>query len=131
MKYKKRFIQLILLLVVVFILSYLISTVLKSYFKIPRPCVGLADCPSGYSFPSRHVTIAFALVMAFYLETKNKRISLVLLCAAMLLLAYRIITLAHTPADVIVGLIIGVLIGWLVQRSYLLARFLYNQRIYG
>lgn len=127
MEIKKKYVQLIFLTVIVFIVSFLIATWLKSYFKAPRPCVGLPGCPSGYSFPSRHVTVAFALVIAIYLETKDKRIGLILFCLASLIAAYRIATYVHTPADVIAGLILGVLIGWLTQRAYILVRIIYDR----
>ena len=127
MKVKKKYIQLGFLIVVTFIVSYLIATGLKSFFKTPRPCIGLPRCPSGYSFPSRHVTVAFAIAMAVYLETKKKNYGLVLFFAASVIAVERIITFVHTPSDVVGGLFLGCLIGWSMQRLYVIARFLYEK----
>lgn len=126
-KWKRMYFQLFLTLALTFIVSYYISGLLKDLTKFPRPCVGLAGCPEGYSFPSRHTLIAFAITTAFFLETKNRILSSLFVVASIFIGALRVVTFVHTPTDVIAGAIIGITIGILVQRFYLFLRFYYTE----
>ncbi len=38
---------------------------IKAVMAVDRPCSGLAWCPQDHSFPSMHVAVAFALMIAF------------------------------------------------------------------
>ena len=126
-KWKRMYFQLFLTLIITFFVSYYIGEFLKDLTKIPRPCVGLIGCPEGYSFPSRHTLIVFALTTAFFLETKNKILSSLLAVASIFIGALRVVTFVHTPVDVIAGAIIGITIGIIVQRFYLFLRFYYSE----
>ncbi|MBU5688062.1 MAG: phosphatase PAP2 family protein [Candidatus Aenigmarchaeota archaeon] len=126
-KWKRMYIQLFITLLVTFFASYYIGEMLKNMVKAPRPCVGLAGCPEDYSFPSRHTLIAFALTTAFMLETKNKILSSLFAVASIVIGALRVVTFVHTPTDVIAGAIIGIAIGFIVQRFYLFLRFYYSE----
>ncbi len=108
----------IVLLALVFILSYFIVTAMKLYFKTPRPCVGLPDCPTTYSFPSRHAAVVFALVTAFALQQKYIRINVFLFLLAFVISAYRLLISVHRPEDIIAGIVIGVIIGFLSKPMY-------------
>jgi|SRR5208283_3605584 len=46
-------------------LVILAVTALKPLLAVDRPCFGQISCPSDYSFPSLHVAVAFALMIAF------------------------------------------------------------------
>jgi undecaprenyl-diphosphatase len=127
-KWKRRYIQLFITLLLTFLLSYWICELIKNSVKAPRPCVGLTGCPEGYSFPSRHTLIAFALTTAFMLETKNKVLSSLFAVASIFIGALRVVTFVHTPTDVIAGALIGIAIGFIVQRFYLFLRFYYSER---
>jgi undecaprenyl-diphosphatase len=127
-KWKRRYIQLFITLLLTFLLSYWICELIKNSVKAPRPCVGLAGCPAGYSFPSRHTLIAFALTTAFMLETKNKVLSSLFAVVSIFIGALRVVTFVHTPTDVIAGGLIGIAIGFVVQRFYLFLRFYYSER---
>ncbi|MFH8080371.1 MAG: phosphatase PAP2 family protein [Candidatus Aenigmatarchaeota archaeon] len=126
-KWKRMYVQLVITLLLTFVASYYAAEILKNIFKIPRPCVGLTGCPEGYSFPSRHTLIAFALTTAFMLETKNKILSSLFAVTSIVIGALRVVTFVHTPIDVIGGAIIGIVIGFLVQRFYLFLRFYYTE----
>jgi undecaprenyl-diphosphatase len=127
-KWKRRYIQLFITLILTFLISYWIADIIKNSVKAPRPCVGLAGCPSDYSFPSRHALIAFALTTAFMLETKNKVLSSLFAVTSIVIGALRVVTFVHTPTDVIAGAFIGIAIGFVVQRFYLFLRFYYSER---
>ncbi len=126
-KWKRKYVQLFVTLILTFVISYYIGDILKNAIKEPRPCVGLAGCPEGYSFPSRHTLIAFALTTAFMLETKNKILSSLFAVASIVIGALRVVTFVHTPTDVIGGALIGIAIGFIVQRFYLFLRFYYSE----
>jgi membrane-associated phospholipid phosphatase len=99
------------------IMSYAISYGLKTYFKIPRPCLGLISCPSGYSFPSIHATVIFAAVTTLAFHYKNKRLGIILFIVGFLVALSRLMLGVHTVEDIITGSIIGIMIGILVQKA--------------
>lgn len=52
------------------VLAFILTSVFKYYFHIPRPCINDFDiisknCPSSYGFPSGHASVAFALAVSF------------------------------------------------------------------
>lgn len=92
------------------------SSVLKPLFKRLRPChveafqswIHLPDgCGGLYGFCSSHSANAFAVAIGFYLVTKNKPISTLLVLWASLIGYCRIYLGAHYPLDVLIGAIIG------------------------
>ena len=46
-------------------LTMLAVMALKPLLAVDRPCIGQVTCPFDYSFPSVHVAVAFALMIAF------------------------------------------------------------------
>lgn len=68
--------------------------------------------PHDYSFPSGHTAASFTAVMALYLAGEKKlwKVSLVLAC----LIAFsRLYLYVHYPTDVLGGIVIGVIAGYL------------------
>jgi len=126
-KWVRMYVQLIIVLLLTFGASFSLANLIKNITKVPRPCVGLTNCPKDYSFPSRSVLVAFALTVAFMLETKNKFLSGVFAIISTVISAERIITVVHTPIDVIAGAVIGIILGFLIQRAYLFLRFYYSE----
>lgn len=126
-KWKRMYVQLTITLMLTFLASYGLASLLKDLVKAPRPCIGLPNCPEDYSFPSRHALIAFALTTAFMLETKNKILSLLLAFLSIAISAERVITVVHTPTDVIVGALLGIIVGFVIQRVYMFFRFYYSE----
>jgi len=69
-------------------------------------------------FPSDHTLFATAITAAVWFETRNKKVTLLLAILTLLICVGRVLALVHTPADVIFGVIFG-LIGslWYYSRA--------------
>jgi undecaprenyl-diphosphatase len=98
------------------VLSWFFSEILfKSIVARIRPSNVLENViavgfPNGYSFPSSHATLAFALaVVLSYKEPKLKKLFFLL---ALLIAFSRIYLGYHFPGDVLAGAVLGLLIGW-------------------
>ena len=72
-----------------------------------------------YSFPSGHTSAAMAGVTAFFICSKNKKISWLVFVYAILMGLSRNYLMVHFPSDVLAGLIVGVI-------SAILAHYLVN-----
>ena len=104
------------------ILSWFFSEVLfKSIVARIRPSnilegVISVGFPNGYSFPSSHATLAFALaVVLSYKEPKLKKLFFSL---AILIAFSRIYLGYHFPGDVLAGAVLGTCIGFGVMIGY-------------
>ena len=104
----------------------------KPYFERFRPChdgriCDLLHLPDGcggyYGFLSSHAANSFVLAMLLHLILKPnyKRYRALLWFWAILVSYSRVYLAAHYPADIILGGLLGIVIGWLI---YLLYRFL-------
>lgn len=74
---------------------------------------------SGFSFPSKHAILVFLL--ATYVYGFNKRLGIIFYILAALVAISRIAVGVHYPSDVLGGIVIGVLLGWVgvvVYRKY-------------
>lgn len=90
---------------------------IKHLVARPRPFVTypvdlLITAPASFSFPSGHSLSSFAA--ATVIARSIPRLSLPIFILAALIAFSRVYLFVHYPLDVIVGLIIGVSIGWLV-----------------
>jgi len=103
------------------------SSIFKPLFKRLRPChveefqswIHLPDgCGGLYGFCSSHAANAFAVAIGFYLVTKNKPISLLLLIWATLIAYSRVYLGAHYPLDVFMGAIVGSLGAFILFQTY-------------
>ncbi len=92
-------------LLIIVIIATVCAIGLKYIFKIPRPCEEEIWCPSSYSFPSTHATVAFSLTMAILLYSPS--IGLPLLLIAILTCISRVILNLHTLPDVFAGALLG------------------------
>lgn len=101
------------------VLAYVVSAVVKVVVAEPRPCFAyptdflLESCPapSDYAFPSNHSVVVAAMTIA--LVFVSRRLALVAAVAAVLMGFTRVYVGAHYPHDVLAGLLIGVVIGYL------------------
>ena len=67
-----------------------------------------------YSFPSGHTAASFASVSALYFEGR-KRMAAGALIVSVLIAFSRMYLYVHYPTDVLGGLIIGLLCGWIAD----------------
>ncbi|TAL48411.1 phosphatase PAP2 family protein [archaeon] len=100
------------------ILAYIVTSMLKLAFKVPRMCIGLDGCPQSYSFPSDHASIAFAVAVALMMYKKDLRFSVVFMTFAILVAVSRLMLGVHTVIDVVGGAVVGSIVGWLVYRNH-------------
>ena len=109
--------------------SSLVTEVIKWTVGRGRPGVGgegdvfhfshFAGTPAYSSFPSGHATTAFALALAVAAVWPKARGAMIVY--ALVILATRLVLLAHHPSDVVAGALIGV-IGALFVRYWFAAR---------
>lgn len=88
---------------------------LKDFFTRARPPVSLGTITIGtqlsdYSFPSGHATFAWAL--AIVLASKEPRLKYFYFALAFFISLSRIYLGNHYPADVVVGTVVGLAIGY-------------------
>ncbi len=117
-KYKNYFSLFVFLILPSVIMSFMISHGLKLIFKTPRPCVGLPNCPNTYSLPSGHTSVIFAVMTALGLHYKKKNVLILMLIFAGLVGISRIVLGVHTIEDVLAGFVIGLTVGFLIQKAY-------------
>lgn len=115
---KKKIAWVIFALLPAIIFSYQITYLLKLWFKVPRPCLGLGQCPASYSFPSGHATVIFAFASVFSLETRKKKFYLAAFMFAALVALSRVFLNYHTYADILAGALIGMFSGYLIHEAY-------------
>jgi membrane-associated phospholipid phosphatase len=109
--------------------SALVTEVLKWCVGRGRPFVGgeanafnfspFAGNPAFYSFPSGHATTALALAFAVSAVWPKARIAMAVY--ALIILATRLVLLAHHPSDVVAGAMVGI-IGAMFARYWFAAR---------
>lgn len=94
---------------------------LKITFRIPRPWVLDPDFhavksavpgATGYSFPSGHTQSATSLFAPIAFTSKRKSITILSVCAFLLIGFSRMYLGVHTPKDVIVSMLVSLLIAW-------------------
>lgn len=120
--FKERSTQLRLIffkMLAVFIIAATISLTLKTLVSRERPFKTYPDIEKlseggSSSFPSGHTIEAFAIATAFTLLIKRKRFAIPLLIWAVLVAYSRMSLGVHYPSDVLTGMIIGSLTGWLI-----------------
>ena len=119
---------LVFILITSIIISAGVSEVVKIVTHVPRPCVGNADCPSGFSFPSRHAVTLFTFATTVFLYVKNLRLRLGSLTLAVLVSISRVALNYHTSFDIIAGAIIGIVTTYLANIIY--KRYILNLKAF-
>lgn len=107
-KDKKKFAWIIFVLIPAIFLSNQVTSILKDFFKIDRPCFGQISCPNSYSFPSGHATVIFAAMFSILLNIKNNRLKIPLFAFAVLVAISRVALNLHTYFDIFAGALIGI-----------------------
>lgn len=110
------------MILLVTISDQLSSFVLKSLFERPRPCKVLENvhllvtCTDSYSFPSSHAVNNFSAFMFF--SYFYRHLKWILFGVATVMALSRIFVGVHYPSDVLGGALIGILIGYILARTY-------------
>ena len=115
---KERVSWIIFLLLPAAFFSYQLSYLLKIWFKVPRPCIGLDMCPLSYSFPSGHAAVIFAFATMSMMNTKKKWLWASVILLAFLVSASRIFLNYHNAIDVFSGAVVGITCAYIVQETY-------------
>ncbi|MBA99494.1 MAG: phosphatase PAP2 family protein [Saprospirales bacterium] len=104
------------------------SHILKPYFAHLRPCqepllgfkLLIDHCPKSYSFPSSHATNHMALAV-FWIGSGyfSKTQALFFLIWVFIIIWAQMVVGVHYPKDIVAGLILGSLIGYMFTRVFL------------
>ena len=104
-------------IILVILVSDQLGDLIKHLLQRVRPCNALDDvrmvigCAGGYSFPSNHAVNNFAAAFYFYKLFPNLKLPLFI--TATLIALSRIYLGVHYPSDMLGGMIIGSVIGYL------------------
>lgn len=130
LKYKRKFLIILLFIILAATLADQTSVLVKNLFQRLRPCYepslkGLVhlvngECGGQFSFVSSHATNSFdvALISLLFIKKRWFTISIILWAAVV---GYsRVYLGVHYPGDVLCGSVLGALIGWSVYNLYVL-----------
>jgi len=129
-KYKRKFLVIVLFIILAATLSDQISVLIKNLVLRLRPCyepsleghvhVVNGECGGKYSFVSSHAANSFDVALLSLLFIKKKWYSICIIIWAFVIGYSRIYLGVHYPGDVIIGSLLGALIGWSVYSLYVL-----------
>ena len=94
----------------------IVTEIIRLFYHRPRPFLAESFFPfinhvdSG-SFPSGHMTLWWAVTAAVYFY--NKKLAVALAVASLIMGIARIYVGVHWPSDILGGMAIGILSGWL------------------
>lgn len=104
-------------------ISWTLANMIKSVYPTLRPfhlnggeILTFTESYKGAAFPSSHSAIAFALAVTIWLH--NRRLGTIFLLAAIGVAAGRVLANVHFTVDVIVGGLIGVLVGIIIDKLH-------------
>jgi undecaprenyl-diphosphatase len=87
---------------------------LRPFIALNLPQHVLAD--HSYAFPSGHTTLVFTLATATYFF--NKKLAYFLYASGLIIGLARIAGGVHYPSDIVGGIILGILIGFIVYKLW-------------
>jgi undecaprenyl-diphosphatase len=121
--FKKNLPMAVSIIGTVFLSRIVITEIIRHLFFRQRPFVVLENAhlllnqsPTEPSMPSGHAALFFALATAVYFY--NKKLGAFLFISSLLIVLARIFAGVHWPSDVLVGTLIGIFSGWLVNKFY-------------
>lgn len=127
-RYKKKFLIIVLFIVVAVTLSDQSALVIKKSVERLRPCheptlagtVHMVNgvCGGKYGFVSSHAANSFNVALLSLMFIRKKWFSAGILFWASVVAYSRIYLGVHYPGDVICGSVLGALIGWGMYRLY-------------
>ncbi len=109
----------LLIVTSVIVSRFLALPIIRLIVQRPRPYLFDLDIEplvdaTGYSFPSGHATVFFALATAVYLW--NKKVGFVFLFGALLIALGRVFAGVHYPLDVFVGALLGITVTFFISK---------------
>jgi undecaprenyl-diphosphatase len=129
-KYKRKFLIILLFIILAATLSDQISVIIKNLVQRLRPChepalQGLVhlfngECGGKFSFVSSHATNSFDVAMLSLQFIRKRWFTFSIIIWAAVIGYSRVYLGVHYPGDVICGSLLGVLIGWGVYNLYIL-----------
>jgi undecaprenyl-diphosphatase len=102
--------------------KFVLVAIIRWLWFRPRPFVALNFIPlinqsaSEASFPSGHASFYFALSTIVYLY--NKKLGITFYVASFLIIIARVFAGVHWPSDVLAGAILGILMGWILNKLF-------------
>ena len=121
--------QIVLFSLVCVALTDSVSTLFKNIFERARPCYDteisglvrhLIDCGGEYSFPSSHAANHFGLATFWFwcvLKITGKKWNWLWIWASLICYA-QIYVGKHFPSDILAGVLLGILIGTTMSKTY-------------
>jgi len=127
-KYKRKFLVILLFIILAATLADQISVLFKNHFQRLRPChepslEGLihlvnGECGGKFGFVSSHATNSFNVALISLLFIKKRWYTIGIILWALVVGYSRIYLGVHYPGDVICGSLLGALIGWSIYKLY-------------
>jgi undecaprenyl-diphosphatase len=129
-KYKRKFLIILIFIIVAATLADQSSVIVKNIFHRLRPChepsllaiVHLVngECGGIYGFVSSHATNSFDVALLSLSFVKKRWYSISIILWAGIISYSRVYLGVHYPADVIFGALLGSFIGWGIYNLYVL-----------
>jgi undecaprenyl-diphosphatase len=129
-RYKRKFLFIVLFIAVAITLSDQISVILKNSVMRLRPChepslegivhLVKGECGGMYGFVSSHAANSFNVALLSLLLIRRLWYSVFILFWASVVSYSRIYLGVHYPGDVLSGIALGILIGWMIFFLYTL-----------
>jgi undecaprenyl-diphosphatase len=127
--YKRKFIILILFIILSVVMADQISGLIKDLTARPRPChetslqglvhIVRGHCGGAFGFVSSHAANSFNVAALSIFLVRNRFFSVFIFLWAAIVSYSRIYLGVHYPGDVLCGALLGMLTGWIIYRLYM------------
>lgn len=125
-KKKENRAMIIVATIAAFIARFGVKTIIVFFYARPRPYVNLDlthklinlnPAENFQSFPSGHTIFFFALSTVIY--SFNKKLGIIFFICSIIIAIARIFVGVHWPSDILIGLILGVMVGIVINWLYI------------